>query len=62
MNSLRCGDELTISDRVGAYWEDYLKVMLQRRLKHRAEKVWPLKYLSFAKLKQGWLSNTNGID
>lgn len=29
---------------------------------HLAEKVWSLKYLSLAKLKQGWLSGTSGID
>lgn len=62
MNSLRCGSELTISESVQAYWEDHLTVMLQRRLKHRAEKVWSLKDLSFVKLKQDWLSDSNGID
>lgn len=42
--------------------EDHVTAMLQTRLKHRAEKVWSLKYLSLAKLEQDWLSDTNGID
>lgn len=42
--------------------EDHFTVILQTRLKHRAEKVWSLKYLSVVKLEQDWLSDTNGIN
>lgn len=61
MDSPGCGSEL-ITENIQAEYARSLGSDAGKEIKCWAEKVWSLKDLPLVKLKQDWLSDTNGID
>lgn len=61
MGSPACGSEL-ITENVQAECARSLGSDAGKEIKRWAGKVWSLKDLPLVKLKQDWLSDTNGID